>query len=223
MTDFAFAAACEEMIEQIISTALESAATTDRPTLAPNVMDAMRAVPRHRFVDEASQNAAYENRPLPIGHGQTISQPFIVAIMTDLLDLRDYDRVLEVGTGSGYQAAVLAKLVADVWTIERNRQIAERTQGLFADLELSNIHTRVADGAAGWRDEAPFDAIIVTAAASHIPTPLVDQLAPGGRLVIPVGPHGETQTLFRCEKRSDGTLHEAVKLSVAFVPLITDV
>ncbi len=217
-----FAVDRARLIDQIATDTRETAAWTGRHALATAVIEAMRAVPRHRFVDKIDQDAAYENRPLAIGHGQTISQPFIVALMTDLLDAGPSDRILEIGTGSGYQAAILARLVAEVWTIERHRALADRARSLFTALGLDNVHTRCGDGAQGWPEQAPFDGILVTAAAPRMPEPLVAQLAPGGRLVIPIGGHGDTQTLYRCEKRGDGTLDKVAKLSVAFVPLVSD-
>lgn len=217
-----FAADRHRLVEQIAADTRETANATGRRELSPAVIGAMRAVPRHRFVGAADQFAAYENRPLAIGHRQTISQPFIVALMTDLLDADSGDRILEIGTGSGYQAAVLAQIVAELWTIERHATLADQAKAIFASLGLDTIHTRCGDGAHGWPEQAPFQGIIVTAAATRIPAPLVAQLAPGGRMVIPVGAPGDTQTLYRCEKRDDGTLERSAKLSVAFVPLISD-
>lgn len=151
------------------------------------VIRAMSSVPRHLFVNEALADRAYEDCPLPIGEGQTISQPYIISEMTQALELTGDERVLEIGTGSGFQAAVLAHIVFRVYTIERNNTLFMRTRKLFDQLRYHNIVTRYGDGTQGWKDESPFDAIIVTAAGEDIPQPLLDQLAPGGRLVMPVG------------------------------------
>ena len=160
---------------------------TSRDIVDPKVLGVMAQVPRHRFLPQRLWEYAYEDRPLPIGEGQTISQPYIVASMTQALELRWDDKVLEIGTGSGYQAAVLAHLVERVYTIEIIPQLAARAQEVFEELGYENIQGRVGDGYGGWPQEAPFDKIIVTAAPDHIPQPLVDQLADGGRLVLPVG------------------------------------
>jgi len=188
-----------------------------RGTLSPRVLAALRAVPRHLFVPPDLVPDAYLNRPLPIGYGQTISQPFIVALMTDLLDLSPNARVLEIGTGSGYQAAVLARLVETVFTIEVVAPLAERAQRTFADLGLANIRTRIGDGSLGWPEEAPFDAILVAAAPAEIPAPLIQQLAPGGRLIIPVG--GKAQQLILVEKQRDQSTVLREIIPVCFVPL----
>jgi protein-L-isoaspartate(D-aspartate) O-methyltransferase len=185
--------------------------------LAPRVLAALRAVPRHLFVPPDLVSDAYLNRPLPIGYGQTISQPFIVALMTDLLDLAPSDRVLEIGTGSGYQTAILARLVDTVFTIEVVGPLAERAQRTFADLGLANIHTRIGDGSLGWPEAAPFDAILVAAAPAEIPAPLIEQLAPGGRLIIPVG--GKAQQLILVEKQRDQSTVLREIIPVCFVPL----
>jgi protein-L-isoaspartate(D-aspartate) O-methyltransferase len=162
---------------------------------------------------------AYENRPLPIGEGQTISQPYIVALMTDLLDPKPTDRVLEVGTGSGYQAAVLAELVGKVYTIEIVEPLAKRARQILEQLGYSNVETRIGDGYNGWPEAAPFDSIIVTAAPAEIPRALIDQLRPGGRMVIPVGGSRDVQDLLLVEKRADGTAVTKRTLTVRFVPL----
>jgi protein-L-isoaspartate(D-aspartate) O-methyltransferase len=166
------------------------------------------------------RNVAYDNRPLSIGFGQTISQPYIVAVMTDLLDLAPEDRVLEIGTGSGYQTAVLAHLARKVYSIELVPELAATAADLLARLGCNNVQMRQGDGYAGWPQAAPFDAIIVTAAPPDIPPALVDQLHIGGRLVIPIGEPGETQFLYRCVKRPDGTLERSCMLPVAFVPML---
>lgn len=172
----------------------------------PDVLAAMRLVPRHAFVPEDVASLAYEDRPLPIGYGQTISQPFVVALMTDLLDVEPGDTVLEIGTGSGYQAAVLSPLVADVYTIEIIPELGERAAGTLEALAFENVETKIADGYYGWPENAPFDGIVVTAAAGAIPPPLVEQLAPGGRMVIPIGGPFAAQQLMLVEKRDDGSI-----------------
>ncbi len=169
----------------------------------PLVLNAMLSVPRHRFVSEALVDSAYGDFPLPIGQGQTISQPFIIAEMTQALELKGNERVLEIGTGSGYQAAILARIVYKVYTIERNNTLFLQTRKLFDALKYHNIVTRYSDDTQGWKSESPFDAIIVTAGGRQIPPPLIDQLAVGGRLVIPVG--GQmSQELLKLEKSEDG-------------------
>ena len=197
----------------------ETSMYLDRETLDPRVMQALAKVPRHRFVPASQLRYAYRNRPLPIGHGQTISQPYIVAIMTDLLKLQPGDRVLEVGTGSGYQAAVLAELVNNVYTIEIIEPLGNRARDLLKKLGYDNITTRIGDGYYGWEAHAPFDAIIVTAAADHIPPPLIAQLKPGGRMMIPVGSRFMTQQLVVVEKDTDNNVTTRLILPVRFVPL----
>ncbi len=183
------------------------------------VLGAMNVVERHRMVPASQQRYAYENRPLPIGHGQTISQPYIVALMTQLVEPDPDDVVLEVGTGSGYQAAVLAELVGHVYSIEIIRALASQAKHRLADLGYDNVTTRLGDGYYGWEEHAPFDAIVVTAAASHVPPPLIEQLKPGGRMVIPVGGRFTTQTLLLLEKTADGEIITRQYGSVIFVPL----
>ncbi len=183
----------------------------------PEVLEAMRAVPRHRFVPADQVRMAYANRPLPIGHGQTISQPYVVAYMTELVELDAPDRVLEVGTGSGYQAAVLAEIVDEVYTIEIIPELAQTARKRLERLGYDNVEVRSADGYYGWEEHAPFDAIVVTAAAEHIPPPLLDQLADGGRMVIPVGSPFRTQTLMLVEKRGEELSTRSVA-PVRFVP-----
>ena len=207
----------EAMVREIARLAAQLAPELGRAEISPAVLDAMRAVPRHRFVPPEHLSDAYRNRPVPIGYGQTISQPFIVALMTDLLDLKPQDKVLDVGTGSGYQAAVLARLVDRVFTIEISAPLAERAAGTFAELGLANISARVGDGHQGWPEEAPFDAILVAAAPPEIPEPLIRQLKPGGRLVIPVGE--AAQRLIVVEKQGDQSSILREIIPVCFVPL----
>ncbi len=173
----------------------------------PLVIQAMYEVPRHLFVSEALVDTAYGDFPLPIGEGQTISQPYIIAEMTQSLDLKGFERVLEIGTGSGYQAAILARCVYRVYTIERNHPLFLQTRTLFDRLRLHNIVTRYSDGTQGWKEESPFDAIIVTAGGNQIPQPLVEQLAYGGRLVMPVGGHF-SQELVKLTKTDTGIKKE---------------
>jgi protein-L-isoaspartate(D-aspartate) O-methyltransferase len=182
------------------------------------VLAAARAVPRHRFVPRSEQRYAYEDRPLRIGRGQTISQPYIVALMTQLLELQGDERVLEIGTGSGYQAALLAHLTAEVHSIERHAPLAERAAGVLADLGMDNVQVHVGDGSLGWPDAAPYNAIIATASAPRAPQAMLDQLADGGRLVLPVGA-GTRQSLQRWRRKGETFTHEDI-VPVAFVPLI---
>jgi len=190
----------------------------DSATLA-----AMRAVPRHEFVPPDQRRYAYENTPLPIGHDQTISQPVVVALMTQLVRPRAGMRVLEVGTGSGYQAAVLAETGARVWTIEIFRALAEEAKARLARLGYRGVTVRHGDGYAGWPEEAPFDAIVVTAGADSIPPALIEQLAPGGRLVMPVGDPRLDQELVLVEKDAGGRVASRRLLPVRFVPLLRGV
>jgi protein-L-isoaspartate(D-aspartate) O-methyltransferase len=184
-----------------------------------DVLAALGRVERHKFVPPGQTGHAYENRPLPIGHGQTISQPYIVALMTDLLEAEDNDVVLEVGTGSGYQAAVLAELVDHVYSIEIVEALATSAGERLERLGYDNVTTRLGDGYYGWEAHAPFDSIVVTAAASHVPPPLIRQLKPGGRMVIPVGAQFMTQLLLLLEKDADGTIVTRQIGAVRFVPL----
>ena len=179
----------------------------------------MLKVPRHEFVPADQRPYAYENRPLPIGYGQTISQPYIVAIMTDLLGLEKNDRVLEIGTGSGYQAAVLAELVDSVFTIEIIEGLGRQTSERLERLGYDNVRTRIGDGYYGWPSKAPFDAIIVTAASSHIPPPLIKQLKPGGRMIIPVGSRFMVQQLLLVTKDPTNKVTTRQIMPVSFVPL----
>ncbi len=195
---------------------------TGRAALHPRVREAMATVARHDFVDMHSTDAAYANRPLPIGHGQTISQPFIVALMTDLLDLKAEYIVLEIGTGSGYQAAVLATLVKHVYSIEIVPQLAASATKRLADLGYENVSVKTGDGYFGWPEAAPFDAIIVTAVGPDIPVSLVEQLKTGARMVLPVGTPYRAQNLTVVTKRADGGYTSEEVLPVAFVPLTGD-
>ncbi len=185
----------------------------------PRVLDVMRNLPRHLFVDEGLEVRAYENSPLPIGQGQTISQPYIVARMTEHVIASNPHKVLEIGTGSGYQAAVLAGLVPKVFSVERIEPLLRNARRRFRNLGIENIRTRHDDGRRGWAEEAPFDAIIVTAAGEYIDPLLAEQLAPGGVLIAPVGPQGGEQKLVRVTRDVDG-LHESVLEPVSFVPLL---
>jgi protein-L-isoaspartate(D-aspartate) O-methyltransferase len=192
---------------------------TGLEAMSATTRDAMLAVPRHLLVPEAERRHAYEDRPLPIGHSQTISQPTIVALMTDLLAVGKGDVVLEIGTGSAYQAAVLGQIVAQVYSIEIVEALAERAAGSLRQLGYGNVMTRHGDGYYGWPEQGPFDGIIVTAAAGHVPPPLIEQLKTGARLVIPVGGRFQTQWLLLVEKAGDGTLSTRQVLPVRFVPL----
>lgn len=183
------------------------------------VLDVMKKVPRHLFVDEGLRDQAYEDHPLPIGEGQTISQPYVVALMTEALRLKPSDRVLEIGTGSGYQAAILAELVKEVYTIEIRRTLADRAEKRLKDLGYRNIKVKYGDGYFGWEDFAPFDAIIVTASANHIPPPLIKQLKDGGRLIIPLGSTIYYQILTVVTKKKGEIFLEQMG-PVAFVPMI---
>lgn len=207
------------LIEEIAYDARRIASMTGRERFSARVMAAMERVPRHEYVPARERRLAYVNRPLPIGEGQTISQPTIVALMTDLLDPEPGDRVLEIGTGSGYQAAVLAELVARVYSIEIVEPLARRAAATLAAQGIDNVEVRVGDGWLGWPEAAPFDGILVTAAAPEVPPPLVEQLAPGGHLVIPVraGPFGEELTVIT--KADDGSTSARGVLPVRFVPL----
>ncbi len=185
----------------------------------PRVLDAMHTVPRHLFVPSGSRHMAYYDRPLPIGNGQTISQPYIVAYMTEALELGPDDKVLEIGTGSGYQAAILAEIAGDVYTVELIPELGNRASKLLDELGYDNIHVRVGDGYKGWPEEAPFDAVIVTAAPERIPEALVRQLREGGRMLIPVGMAGGVQRLLKGEKKGN-ELVTTKELDVRFVPMV---
>jgi protein-L-isoaspartate(D-aspartate) O-methyltransferase len=193
-----------------------------RGILDPTVLTAMRTVPRHLFVPEHEQRNAYRDCPLAIGNGQTISQPYMVAAMTELLRVGAGDHVLEVGTGSGYQAAVLAEVCSQVTTVEVVPDLAERARERLARLHYGNVTVHLADGALGWPDEAPYDGVLVTCGAERTPQALLDQLAPGRRLVIPVGRANEVQELRVWEKGLDGTLAHHDTMRVRFVPLVSE-
>lgn len=209
----------ERMIAEIIQLVRDTRRETGREVLGERTLAAMRRVDRHRFVPPAQTGQAYDNRPLAIGSGQTISQPFIVALMTDLLDVAPGDRVLEVGTGSGYQAAVLAEIAREVYSIEIIEPLARTAARELKAAGYRNVQTRIGDGYAGWPDAAPFDAIMVTAAAPQVPQPLIDQLKNGGRLVIPVGEQTGAQSLLVIAKDANGVVSRRKVLDVRFVPL----
>jgi len=214
-----FDTARHKMVEEVLADANATASYSGISALGPGVIAAMKKVERHRFVPGALAALAYFNRPLPIGHGQTISQPFIVALMTDLMKVKTGDRVLEIGTGSGYQAAVLAEIAGSVYSMEIIEPLGKQAGERLQSLGYRNVQTRVGDGYYGWPEAAPFDAIIVTAAASHVPPPLIRQLKPGGRMVIPLGTQFMTQYLMLVEKQQDGSLTSRQILPVRFVPL----
>jgi protein-L-isoaspartate(D-aspartate) O-methyltransferase len=208
-----------EMVDVIQAGVAQTAGLLGRETLSPPVLEALRKVPRHEFVSEESKPYAYENIPLPIGHGQTISQPYIVAIMTDLLGLDRNGKALEIGTGSAYQAAILGEIAADVYSIEIVEPLAKSARERLQRLNYNNVHTRSGDGYYGWEEAAPFDAIVVTATASHIPPPLIKQLKPGGRMIIPVGDRFNVQQLVLVEKDQNRKVTTRQLLPVSFVPL----
>jgi protein-L-isoaspartate(D-aspartate) O-methyltransferase len=214
-----FASERQRMVREIERTQLAVGGETGQGTLDPRVLAVMSKVERHRFVRAELASAAYDNRPLPIGHGQTISQPYIVALMTHLMRTHRGDRVLELGTGSGYQAAVLAELVKEVYTMEIIEPLGAQAAERLAQLGYRNVEVKIADGYYGWPEHAPFDSIIVTAAGSHVPPALVKQLKPGGRMVMPVGTSFLTQYLMLIEKQADGSVTTRQVLPVTFVPL----
>lgn len=214
-----FASGHRRMMEEITALVRETRTETGKPALDERVMAVMRKVPRHEFVPADQLPRAYQNRPLPIGHGQTISQPYIVALMTDLARVEPGHTVLEVGTGSGYQAAVMAHLARAVYTIEIVEPLGLQARQRLQKLGYDNVQVRLGDGYHGWDEHAPYDAILVTAAASHIPPPLIRQLKAGGRMVIPVGAAFMVQQLMLVEKNRDGTVSTRQILPVAFVPL----
>ncbi len=200
--------------EQLVRTGIINQGIRDA-----DVVEAMLQVPRHRFVAPAQQRQAYLNNPLPIGHGQTISQPYIVAYMAEMLEIEPGDKVLEIGTGSGYHAAVLSELTPHVFSIEIIEPLGRQAKELYEELGYNTIQTKIADGYYGWEEHAPFDKIIVTAASGHIPPPLIEQLKPGGIMAIPVGGPYQTQTLMKVTKREDGNVRTERLLPVRFVPM----
>lgn len=207
------------MVDIIKAEVMRTRDFLNQELLDEQVLDALRKVPRHKFVRENEQSYAYENRPLPIGYGQTISQPYIVAVMTDLLKLKKTDRILEVGTGSGYQAAILAELADSVYSIEIVEELGKQAAENLKRAGYDAVHTRIGDGYYGWETAAPFDGIVVTAVASHIPPPLIKQLKPGGRMIIPVGAQFMTQYLVLVTKGVDEKVTTQQILPVNFVPL----
>ena len=217
--DDRFAEARAAMVRAVALDAERTAEWIGKEELAPRVMEAMGRVPRHLFVPPELQDFGYLNRPLPIGYGQTISQPYIVALMTDLLAPEPGDVAFELGTGSSYQAAVLAELVAEVYTVEIVEPLAAGATDRLDALGYDNVTVRAGDGYFGWPEHAPFDIIVVTAAASHVPPPLIAQLKPGGRMVIPVGSPFLTQQLLLVQKGEDGAVTSRQILPVIFVPL----
>ena len=217
--DDPFAEERAAMVRAVAETTDETAEWIGKAALSPRVMEAMGRVPRHLFVPPDLQDMGYLNRPLPIGYGQTISQPYIVALMTDLLEPEPEDVAFELGTGSSYQAAVLAELVAEVYTVEIVPPLAASATERLETLGYDNVTVRAGDGYHGWPEHAPFDIVVVTAAASHVPPPLIAQLKPGGRMVIPVGSPFLTQHLLLIEKGEDGTVTSRQILPVIFVPL----
>ncbi len=207
------------MVRQIALHTSHTSELIGKNALASKVTDVLSEVPRHQFVPQELQEFAYLDQPLPIGHGKTISQPFMVALMTDLLDLRPQDCVLEIGTGLGYQAAVLAKLARRVYSVEIIEELASEAAVNLQKLRFENVELRVGDGSQGWPAHAPFNKIIVTAAPELIPTPLLNQLAPGGKMVVPAGLH-DAQQLLVVEKPEHGSTHIQELLPVKFTPLI---
>ncbi len=214
-----YAALRKNLVERIAADVRATSFYLDKTVLDERVMQAMNKVPRHKFVPPQYRHYAYLNRPLPIGEGQTISQPYIVAIMTDLLKINPTDSILEIGTGSGYQAAVLAELAKQVYSIEIIESLQTSAAKRLANLGYANVKTKLGDGYFGWEEHAPFDAIMVTAASGQIPPPLIAQLKPGGKMMIPVGGAFLTQYLILIEKRADGTVSTRQILPVLFVPL----
>lgn len=216
--DPAWEAQREALVREVEADVRKTSGYTGTRALDPAVIAAIRSVPRHEFVPEPYREFAYLNRPLPIGAEQTISQPYIVALMTDLASIEPASRVLEIGTGSGYQAAVLAEIAEHVYTIEIIDSLGRRAADTLARLGYDNVSVRIGDGYAGWPEHAPFDAIVVTAAPETVPAPLIEQLAIGGRLVVPVGPESGAQVLRVLEKNAQGELAARDVLPVRFVP-----
>ena len=214
-----FEALRDEMVEQVVLYASLIGEETGRSSLSPQILNVMRSVPRHEFVPEKLQAMAYVDSPLPIGHGKTISQPFIVALMTDLLNVQPGDRVLEIGTGLGYQAAILATLAETVYSIEIIEELAKEAEQTLEKQGHSNIRLGVGDGSAGWPEHSPFDKVLVAAAPELIPTTLLNQLKPGGTMVVPAGIE-EAQQLMLVEKDEEGRLTTREILQVKFSPLV---
>lgn len=212
----------KRMIDDIESEVKYTRSYIGKNKLNNRVMEAMRTVPRDYFVSNNDKALAFNNGPLPIGYGQTISQPYIVALMTDLLELQPQHTVLEIGTGSGYQTAILSKLCKQVYSVERIYELNQISREHFKELDLNNIETLIDNGYNGWPEHAPYDGIIVTAAASHIPEPLIEQLRPGGKLVIPVGLPSMHQELMLVKKDLENAITVKSILGVAFVPLINE-
>lgn len=217
--DDGFSAAATRLWDDVDRQVAQLGANLGFTRLTPRVREALLAVPRHAFVPEAERRRAYVNRPLPIGYGQTISQPLIVAVMTELLNIKRGDRVFELGTGSGYQAAVLDALGAEVYSVEIIPELGERARESLTRTGCESVKTRVGDGYLGWEEAGPFDAIIVTAAGDHIPPPLINQLKPGGRMVLPVGGRYLTQQLVLVTRDLEGTISTHELMPVSFVPL----
>jgi protein-L-isoaspartate(D-aspartate) O-methyltransferase len=210
------------MVAEIDAMYAETRSETGLASMSPAVRTALASVERHRLVPAVRAADAYRNHPLPIGHGQTISQPYIVALSSDLLGLKGGETVLDVGTGSGYQAAVLAKIASRVFSIELIPSLGDEARKRLEELGYGNIETKIGDGYKGWPEKGPFDAIVVTAAAPQVPQALVDQLKPGGRMVIPVGGDGDIQHLKIITKRPDGGYDDRRVLPVRFVPLVPE-
>jgi protein-L-isoaspartate(D-aspartate) O-methyltransferase len=208
------------MVAEVEAMYADTRSQTGFARMSPAVRAAMGKVERHRLVPDSQRGAAYRNHPLPIGSGQTISQPYIVALSTDLLNLKGGEAVLDVGTGSGYQAAVLAEIASRVFSIEIIPALGEAARKRLEELGYGNIEVRIGDGYQGWPEKGPFDAIVVTAAAPQVPLALLAQIKPGGRLVIPVGGSGDIQYLMLLVKRADGGYDEKRVLPVRFVPLV---
>jgi protein-L-isoaspartate(D-aspartate) O-methyltransferase len=215
-----YAAQRSRMVSEVDAMYAETRSETGLSAMSPAVRGAMGKVERHRLVPPGETSRAYRNHPLPIGNGQTISQPYIVALSTDLLNVDGNSVVLEIGTGSGYQAAVLAEIVSKVCSIELIESLGQSAQKRLEELGYGNTEIRIGDGYRGWPEKAPFDGILVTAAAPHVPQALIDQLKPGGRMVIPVGAEGGLQWLMLLTRRADGGVDEKRVLAVRFVPLV---
>jgi len=215
-----YAAQRARLVAEVDATYAETRSETGLASMSAPVRRALGKVERHRLIPSGQRDLAYRNHPLPIGSGQTISQPYIVALSADLLNLKGGETVLDVGTGSGYQAAVLAEIASRVYSIEIIPALGDEARKRLEELGYRNIEVKIGDGYQGWPEKAPFDGIVVTAAAPNVPPALIAQLKPGGRMVIPVGGTGEIQYLRLIEKRADGTLNDKRVLPVRFVPLV---